>query len=48
MEGRVVVCGDFNAQCGSLKDADDDMNIVMGERDSCRMRHLSSKISFMI
>ena len=32
VEGKVVVCGDFNTRCGGLKDVDDDMNIVMGDR----------------
>ena len=32
VEGRVVVCGDFNAQ--RLKNVDNNMNIVMGDRKS--------------
>ena len=28
LEGRVVVCGDFNARCGNLKDLDDDVNVI--------------------
>ena len=34
VEGRVVVCGDFNARCGDLKDSNDDRNIVMGDKKS--------------
>ena len=34
LEGRVVVCGDFNAQCGNLKDLGDDMNVIIGDRKS--------------
>ena len=34
LEGRVVVCGDFNARCGGLKDIDDEMNMVIGDRKS--------------
>ena len=33
-EGRVVVCGDFNARCGGLKDIEDEMNMTMGDRKS--------------
>ena len=32
MEGRVIVCGDFRARCGGLKDLDDDSSMVVSDR----------------
>ena len=34
LEGRVIVCGDFNARCGGLEDLDEEMVLVRGDRKS--------------
>ena len=34
LEGRVIVCGDFNARCGGLEDLTEEMVLVRGDGKS--------------